>query len=84
MDADAVAYAEAKGCYSLPSQQVCESLIYCYFHYVHTTLPVVDVTDFLEHYHERGFQNASLLLLWSIFSVAANVCGSTTVLSCMS
>lgn len=72
IDPESMAYAEAKGCFSLPSQPLCEELVKCYFHFVHATLPIVDAEDFLSQY-TQGYQNPSLLLLWSMFSVAANV-----------
>ncbi|KAK4497772.1 hypothetical protein PRZ48_010425 [Zasmidium cellare] len=71
LDPESLSYAEAKGCFSLPSQALCEELVKCYFHFVHSTLPIVDAEDFLSQY-TQGYQNPSLLLLWSMFSVAAN------------
>nr|POE88265.1 cutinase transcription factor 1 beta [Quercus suber] len=42
MDHEDLAYAEAKGCFSIPSHQICEDLITAYFHYVHPMLPIID------------------------------------------
>nr|POF17320.1 cutinase transcription factor 1 beta [Quercus suber] len=42
MDHEDLAYAEAKGCFSIPPHQICEDLITAYFHFVHPMLPIID------------------------------------------
>lgn len=79
MEPEALAYAEAKGCFSMPSHAVCEDLVQCYFHYVHPICPIMDIADFLEQYQGGALEGTSLLLLWSMFSVAANFASDSTL-----
>jgi hypothetical protein len=67
-------YLKVKGCFSLPEVDVCASLIQCYFEFVHLNFPILDAKLFLDAYTEAGIQAINLLLLWSMFSVAASVC----------
>lgn len=73
LDPDDLTYLRSKGCFSLPGKEVCKGLMQSYFRLVHPSLPVVDVRAILEPYTTLGFQSVNLLLLWSIFSVAASV-----------
>lgn len=66
-------YLKAKGVFSLPMPEVCKSLFSCYFHHVHPIMPVVDAHAFLNLYFHPGLERVCLLLLWSMFFVAANV-----------
>jgi hypothetical protein len=66
-------YLKAKGVFSLPEENICESLLRCFFHHVHPNTPVVDVKSVLGYYLDGGAKKVNLLLLWSMFSVAANV-----------
>jgi hypothetical protein len=68
-----LAFLQAKGVFSLPSHAVCEPCFRSYFHHVHPILPVVDAEAVLTSYEEGDPKQVNLLLLWSIFSVAANV-----------
>ena len=79
LESEALTYAEAKGCFSMPSHAVCEDLVQCYFHYVHPTCPIMNIADFLEQYTGGAFEDTSLLLLWSMFSVAANFVSDATL-----
>lgn len=71
-------YLEAKGCFSLPSHETRDHLVYCYFQYVHPLFPIIDVGDFMERYYDQEGPRAKLVLLWSMFSVATTV-GPTTL-----
>lgn len=68
-----VAYLRSKGVFSVPSERICDSLLTAYFHHVHAILPVVDAAAVLTSYRNGGASAVNLLLLWSMFSVAANV-----------
>lgn len=76
---DELTYAEAKGCFTIPNHAICDDLVQCYFHFVHPTLPIIPIADFLEQYTRGSFDETSLLLLWSLFSVAANYVSDTTL-----
>ncbi|KAH8800627.1 fungal-specific transcription factor domain-containing protein [Xylogone sp. PMI_703] len=67
-----LAYLWAKGAFSIPSEEVCGSLLQCYFRHVHPFLPIIDVTNFINQYDNGGPRRISALLLWSMFSVASN------------
>lgn len=73
MDEADVAYANAKGCFAIPDPAACEDLIHAYFHYVHPTLPIIDIDDFFDRYWGTSTAPFSMLLLWSMFSIAASV-----------
>jgi Fungal Zn(2)-Cys(6) binuclear cluster domain len=74
LEPDDLHYLKIKGCFSLPDADVCESLVQCYFEFVHSSFPVLDAKAFLDAYAESGVQAINLLLLWSMFSVATSVC----------
>jgi len=73
LDSDDLTYLKSKGCFALPSQEVCDQLIKTYFHHVHPLLPILDAKAVLEPYTTVGIQNVDLLLLWSMFSISASV-----------
>lgn len=68
-----VAYLRFKGVFSVPSDSVCQALFTAYFYHVHPIMPVVDAAAVLTTYRNGGASAVNLLLLWSMFSVAANV-----------
>lgn len=68
-----VAYVRSKGVFSIPSEPVCEALLMAYFHHIHPILPVVDAVAVLTTFRNGGASTINLLLLWSMFSVAASV-----------
>lgn len=72
-----VAYLRSKGVFSIPSEPVCHALLTAYFHHVHPILPVVDAAAVLTTFRNGGASALNLLLLWSMFSVAANVSANT-------
>ncbi|TGJ82414.1 hypothetical protein E0Z10_g6353 [Xylaria hypoxylon] len=67
-----MAYLRSKGVFSVPSEPVCEALLKAYFYHVHPILPVVDAAAVLTSFRNGGASAVNLLLLWSMFSVAAN------------
>ncbi|CAN8103247.1 unnamed protein product [Discula destructiva] len=67
-----VAYVRSKGAFSVPSASVCEALLEAYFHHVHPILPVVDAAAVLTTFNNGGASSINLMLLWSMFSVAAS------------
>ncbi|RSL51447.1 hypothetical protein CEP54_011413 [Fusarium duplospermum] len=64
-----IQYLRFKGCFSLPSRVLREALVKAYFYHAHPFEPVLDPEDFLNKY-SKG--HLSLLLLWSMFVVAAS------------
>jgi hypothetical protein len=73
-------YLGAKGVFSLPSERVCDALLKSYFHNVHPILPIIDAKKVLSAYHNEGLKRVNLLLMWSMFSVATNVCAKSEFL----
>ncbi|RYP64449.1 hypothetical protein DL769_006671 [Monosporascus sp. CRB-8-3] len=67
-----VAYLRSKGVFSVPSEPVCQALLTAYFYHIHPILPVVDAAALLTSFRNGGASAVNLLLLWSMFSVAAN------------
>ncbi|KAK5630514.1 hypothetical protein RRF57_006229 [Xylaria bambusicola] len=67
-----VAYLRSKGVFSVPSEPVCQALLKAYFYHIHPILPVVDAIEVLTSFRNGGASAINLLLLWSMFSVAAN------------
>lgn len=66
-------YLQYKGVFTLPQKSTCNELLRAYFHHVHPMMPIVDATVLLK-FHETGKASEwNLLLLWSMFFVAANV-----------
>lgn len=68
-----ISYLRAKGVFRLPSKPLRHELIQCYFHHVHPMFPIVEASTFLQSYVTTGTSQISLLLLWSMFFVAAGV-----------
>ena len=68
-----LAYLQMKGCFSLPSQRVCEQLVRCYFQHVHPSLPIIKAAHFIDDFVNCRYQNTNLLVLWSMFLAATNV-----------
>jgi len=68
-----MAALQAKGCFSLPTEEVQHALLRSYFHHVHHFLPIIDATKFLMQYESGGAKNIYLLLVWSMFFAATNV-----------
>jgi hypothetical protein len=66
-------YLQYKGVFSLPQRETCNELLRAYFHHVHPLTPVVDATTLPHLYPTGDNQQHNLLLIWSIFFVAANV-----------
>lgn len=71
--AEDLQYFEAKGCFSLPSHQVCGQLLISYFEYVHPFVPVVDPACVLRVFDNGSDLRPNLLIFWSMFSAAASV-----------
>ncbi len=65
-----LAYLKTKGCFSLPDNS--DDLLRAYFRFVHPSFPILDGPSFLRDYALGGTQKLNLLLLWSMFSVAAS------------
>jgi Fungal specific transcription factor domain len=70
-------YLKAKGCFSLPSTEICTALVDAYFKFVHFLFPIIDAQEFLGRYESHGVQQINLLLLWSMFSVSASYISET-------
>ncbi|UDD61814.1 hypothetical protein AFCA_009158 [Aspergillus flavus] len=66
-------YLQYKGVFNLPRSDTCDELLRAYFHHVHPIVPVVDATSVLSSYPSGESNQCNLLLLWSMFFVAANV-----------
>jgi hypothetical protein len=66
-------YLEAKGAFSLPSNELSEQLLDAYFTYVHPLLPVIEMTSFWKRYELQKPGNVSPLLLQSMFLAASSV-----------
>ncbi|KAB8218256.1 C6 transcription factor [Aspergillus novoparasiticus] len=71
-------YLQYKGVFNLPRSDTCDELLRAYFHHVHPILPVVDVTSVLSSYPSGESNQCNLLLLWSMFFVAANYISTDT------
>ncbi|KAJ5782825.1 Transcription factor [Penicillium paradoxum] len=66
------AYLQYKGVFNMPRKETCDALLRAYFHHVHPIVPVVDATTLPHLYPSGDSQQYNLILLWSIFYVAAN------------
>ncbi|KAE8378348.1 C6 transcription factor [Aspergillus bertholletiae] len=71
-------YLQYKGVFTLPRSDTCDELLHAYFHHVHPIVPVVDATSVLSSYPSGEGNQCSLLLLWSMFSVATNYISTET------
>lgn len=67
-------YISHQGGFSWLPRSVSDALIRCYFHHVHFFLPVLEASKFLDEYTRKENQDMNLLLLWSVFLAATNVC----------
>jgi hypothetical protein len=67
------AFLQRKGVFTLPGKNACDSLVQAYFVHVHPILPVIEADVLLHHRHTGKLQEYNILLLWSLFFVAANV-----------
>jgi hypothetical protein len=66
-------YLRSKGVFTLPQKSTCNELLRAYFHHVHPIMPVVDASVLLKLHQTGKASEWNLLLLWSMFFVAANV-----------
>lgn len=66
-------YLRYKGVFTLPQRSTCNELLRAYFHHVHPIMPVVDASVLLKLHQTGKASEWNLLLLWSMFFVAANV-----------
>ncbi|KAJ5458277.1 hypothetical protein N7475_009665 [Penicillium sp. IBT 31633x] len=66
------AYLQYKGVFNLPRKETCDALLRAYFHHVHPIIPVIDATTLPHLYPSGDSQQYNLIILWSIFYVAAN------------
>ncbi|KAH8705838.1 fungal-specific transcription factor domain-containing protein [Talaromyces proteolyticus] len=67
-----VDYIRHEGGYKVLLPEVCDELIRCYFHHVHSSMPVIDAPGFLNEYVENGSGNINPLLWWSMLLAATN------------
>lgn len=67
---DDLAYLQGKGCFSLPTGS--RALISAYFRFVHASFPILDASAFCQDCADGRLDRINLLLLWSMFSVAAS------------
>ncbi|RFU80375.1 dehydrogenase, multihelical [Trichoderma arundinaceum] len=65
-------YLQCKGVFTLPQRSTCNELLRAYFHHVHPIMPIVDATVLLKFHQTGKASEWNLLLLWSMFFVAAN------------
>ncbi|EHK42217.1 hypothetical protein TRIATDRAFT_229782 [Trichoderma atroviride IMI 206040] len=65
-------YLRYKGVFTLPQKSTCNELLRAYFHHVHPIMPVVDASVLLKLHQTGKASEWNLLLLWSMFFVAAN------------
>lgn len=72
-------FLKLKGCFSLPSPEICKALVRSYFLYVHPGFPILDDYHFWKEYMEGGAQRVNLLLLWSMFSVSSSYIDDATL-----
>ncbi|KAL6897484.1 fungal-specific transcription factor domain-containing protein [Trichoderma evansii] len=65
-------YLRYKGVFTLPQKSTCNELLRAYFHHVHPIMPVVDASVLLKLHQTGKASEWNLLLLWSMFFVAAS------------
>lgn len=68
------AFLRRKGVFTLPGKMACDSMIEAYLVHVHPILPVIEADVLVNHHQAGQLQDYNLLLLWSLFFVAVNVC----------
>ncbi|KAJ5120553.1 Transcription factor [Penicillium bovifimosum] len=74
-------YLHYKGVFSMPKRETWDALLRAYFHHVHPIVPVIDATTLPYLHANEGSQQCNLLLLWSIFYVAANASSNGLLLA---
>ncbi|KAF1812114.1 hypothetical protein P152DRAFT_466895 [Eremomyces bilateralis CBS 781.70] len=65
-------YLQYKGVFNMPRKETCDELLRAYFHHVHLIMPLIDAATLPHLYPSGDGQQYNLILLWSIFFVAAN------------
>lgn len=68
------AYLGNKGVFSLPGNEACNSLVRAYFCHVHPIMPIIEADHLLNTFHSGRLGDYNVLLLWSMFFAAVNVC----------
>lgn len=63
----------AKGVFSLPGNNACASLLRAYMSHVHPIMPIIEIDQILNHYHDGRLNEYNILLLWSVFFAGVNV-----------
>ncbi|KAG8411858.1 hypothetical protein J3458_015154 [Metarhizium acridum] len=71
-------YLQHKGVFTLPQKSTCSELLRAYFHHIHPIMPVIDAKLLLTFHQTGETSEWNLLLLWSIFFVAANFVDART------
>lgn len=85
-----ISYLRDKGCFSFPEKDVVDSLLKCYFDYIHPHVPFLDEQEFWETYldrkpdalrsHHSDNRHAISLLLFQAMLFAATTCASPGLL----
>ncbi|KAH8815566.1 fungal-specific transcription factor domain-containing protein [Xylogone sp. PMI_703] len=68
-----------RGAFALPSQELCDELVECYFKWVAPVLPVVSRTRFMKSYRDPR-NPPSLLLMNAILLAGSRVCARTQIM----
>nr|UPX44679.1 hypothetical protein FAC6B23_13 [Penicillium fuscum]UXX61836.1 hypothetical protein FAC4N16_09 [Penicillium fuscum] len=74
LSSDDQEFLRKKKVFTLPGKTACDSLIEAYLLHVHPVLPVIEADVLLSHHKAGELETYNLLLLWSLFFVAVNVC----------
>lgn len=67
-------YLASKGVFTLPGKEACDSLIRAYFRHVHPIMPIIEADQLLGAVAAGRLGDYNVLLMWSVFFVAVNVC----------
>lgn len=67
-------YLASKGVFTLPGKEACDSLIRAYFRHVHPIMPIVEADGLLGAVAAGRLGGYNILLVWSVFFAAVNVC----------
>ncbi|KAL5362930.1 fungal-specific transcription factor domain-containing protein [Aspergillus floccosus] len=62
----------AKGVFTLPGNNACASLLRAYMSHVHPIMPIIEIDQILNHYHDGRLNEYNILLLWSVFFAGVN------------
>lgn len=62
-----------KGVFALPGNDTCASLLRAYMSHVHPIMPIIEVDQILNYYHDGRLHEYNILLLWCIFFAGVNV-----------